>query len=450
MHTVILGAGISGLTAAYGLSRFSGEDYAVYEQQTRAGGYCQTVQQDGFCFDVVSHVLHFRSTEAEQLVRELVDGNLLRCKRSAWIYFRQRYIPYPFQLHLGFLPLPERLACLSGYYQAWVRRQLNGTLEARNFQQWIDRYLGEGIARHFMVPYNRKLWRCEPAQLGVDWVRPFVPSASGWDVLASALPRHVSDAGYNAYFYYPSHGGIQALIDSLETRIAPVHLNHRAVQIDLDQKTVLFENGHQVGYERLLSTVPLKKLAQLAIGLPADLRRDAEQLRSTSLLNLTFGVRSPLPHSFHWLYFPEPEYPFFRIVFPSNLCPGLAPENGSVISVEISGPDPSQSEQLEATVREQLVKLGLVRQPADFQVAARYYFEHAYPIHDHGRPERVSRLQSFFRSKGIWSFGRFGGWRYSSIDDNIVEALQAVREATEAIPARRAAYRTAAAGAGGA
>src|SRR3990172_1703397 len=156
MQTVILGAGISGLTAAYALSRLSGEDYGIYEQQSHSGGYCRTVRQDGFSFDVVSHVLHFRSPVAEQLVRELVDGNLVRCQRSAWIYFRGRYIPYPFQLHLGYLPLPERLACLSGYGQAWLRRRLNGTSEALNFQQWIEHYLGDGIARQFMTPYNRK------------------------------------------------------------------------------------------------------------------------------------------------------------------------------------------------------------------------------------------------------------------------------------------------------
>ena len=450
MQTVILGAGISGLTAADALSRLSGEDYGIYEQQSHSGGYCRTVRQDGFSFDVVSHVLHFRSPEAEQLVRELVDGNLVRCQRSAWIYFRQRYIPYPFQLHLGYLPLPERFACLSGYGQAWLRRRrngTNGTSEALNFQQWIERYLGDGIARQFMTPYNRKLWGRELTQLDVDWIRPFVPNASPWDVLASAVPRHVNNHGYNAYFYYPERGGIQALIDSLETRVEPVHLNHRAVQIDLARKTVRFENGHEAGYERLLSTMPLKKLAQLSLGVPAALQHDAEQLHSTSLLSLTFGVRTPLPHSYHWLYFPEPEYPFFRIVFPSNICPNLAPENGSVISVEISQPDPNRLEQLETTVREQLVKLGFVRQSSDIQLTARHCFEHAYPVHDHGREGRVARLLQFFQSQGVWSFGRFGGWRYCSIDDNIVEALGTVREATASIPAAHPRYRTAAAGA---
>ncbi|MBI4464973.1 MAG: FAD-dependent oxidoreductase [Acidobacteria bacterium] len=447
MRTVVLGAGVSGLAAAYGLSRIPGETYSIYEQQSRSGGYCQSQRVAGFTYDIVSHVLHFRTQEAEDLVRELLGEDLRQSKRSAWIYFRGRYIPYPFQTHLGFLPLSERTSCLTGYWRAWLNRRRNGLSEPKNFEEWVRLYLGDGIARHFMFPYNTKLWGKAPAELSVDWLRPFVPRTSWQEVMGNLLTKSVSEVGYNACFYYPKAGGIQALVDRLESRIAPVRLDHQAVEVNLDRKVVRFQNGQEARYDSLISTIPLKVLALRSTGLPEDLRQEAKELHSTSLLSLSYCVRRPLPHSFHWLYFPEPQYPFFRIVFPSNISPSAAPQNASVISVEISQPDKTRLDELEAATRKHLVELGFVRDEADIGYAARHYFDHAYPVHDLGRQARVSRLVESFKSRDVWTIGRFGAWRYSSIDDAIAEGLCAAQEAVATVPAR-ARRLTRAAGAG--
>jgi len=239
-------------------------------------------------------------------------------------------------------------------------------------------------------------------------------------------------------------GGIQALVDRLEARIAPVRVNHQAVEVNLDRKAVRFQNGQEERYDSLISTIPLKVLALRSTGLPDDIRREARELHSTSLLSLIYCVRHPLPHSFHWLYFPEPQYPFFRIVFPSNICPSLSPENTSVISVEISQPDKARLDDLEAATRKHLIELGFLRDEADICYAARHYFDHAYPVHDLDRQACVSHLVEFFKSRDVWTIGRFGAWRYSSIDDAIAEALCAAQEAVAA-GARRL---TRAAGAG--
>jgi protoporphyrinogen oxidase len=211
LHTVILGTGISGLTAAYALSGVREVTSSVYEQDSVAGGLCRTHKQDGFAFDAVSHVLHFRSAEAEQLVRTILDGNLSRHERKATIYFRERHVPYPFQTHLGFLPFRERLSCLLGYLGSRIARWNGRAPDVANFEEWINRHFGRGIARHFMTPYNTKLWGVPPREMSADWVRPFVPTMSVSQVLQS-LNRRTSNPGYNSSFLYPQRGGIQELL----------------------------------------------------------------------------------------------------------------------------------------------------------------------------------------------------------------------------------------------
>jgi protoporphyrinogen oxidase len=170
----------------------------------------------------------------------------------------------------------------------------------------------------------------------------------------------------------------------------------------------------------------LPSLIQRVKGVPEELRQEVTGLHWTSLLNLTYCLRRPLPRPFHWVYFPEAEFPFFRLVFPSNISKDLAPEGGGLISAEISNPQPGQEEALEKHVQACLLKLGWIEKAQDVARVVRNQFPYAYPIHDLERGERVRRLLDFLQTKQVWSIGRFGAWRYSSMDDAITEALQIV------------------------
>lgn len=425
MHTVILGAGISGLSAAYALQQISPRSYSLYEQAPAVGGLCRTQKVDGYQFDAVSHVLHFRSEETKSLVQNIVGEELVRQERSAWIYFQRNYVPYPFQTHLNALPSGAKLDCLSGYLKAWAKRKFSGAREPNNFDEWVEQNFGAGIARHFMRPYNRKLWGVEPERLSLDWIRPFVPQTQLRQVISNVLSsRNHHEVGYNPWFFYLAHGGIQTVCEAFRSRLTDVHMNQEATEIDMDNRTVLFHSGDRVTYDRLISTIPLPNLVKRAKVIPEKVKQDVSGLRWTSLLNLTYCLRRPLLRPFHWVYFPEDEFPFFRLVFPSNISAELAPQDSGLIAAEISNPEPGKEEVLEQQVRACLLRLGWIEKPEDIVRVARNFFPYAYPVHDLERGERVRRLLHYLQTRGIWSIGRFGAWHYSSMDDAITEAFQ--------------------------
>jgi protoporphyrinogen oxidase len=430
--TVVLGAGISGLTAAYELNRLGCKESCVYEQNSSAGGLCRAVERDGFKFDVVSHVLHFRSQEARQLVDTVLDSNMFEVQRSAWVYFRRSYVPYPFQNHLGFLPLAERVSCLMGYWRAWFSRQINGNYRSENFEDWIRQHFGTGIARHFMTPYNTALWGLSPREMSPDWVSPFVPASNLRQIMAGLLFKRSENYGYNSSFYYPRCGGMQSLVDGFSSRIPRVLLNKRATRIDLDAGTVFLQDGETVHYERLISTIPLNLLIDISTGVPEGIRCAASKLRCTTLLNLTYCLRRPLPIPYHWVYFPESEFPFFRLVFPSNVSSDLAPSGCSIVSAEISNPEITRQEELQQRVADCLMQLGIVEKTSHIAFVESNTLTHAYPIHDLGREACVRSLREYLLTKRVWSIGRFGSWHYSSIDDAIVQGLKTARECVTA------------------
>ncbi len=428
VRTLILGAGISGLSAALALSEDSDQDHAIYEQGSAAGGLCQSISKEGFQIEKVTHVLHFRSVEAQAVVERLLGGELDQIERSAWIRFSGRYVPYPFQTHLGFLPLAQKVSCFAQFWEPWVSTKFNGTENSQNFEEWIHAHFGRGIAKHFMIPYNTKLWGTEPREMSVDWVQQFVPATSMRRVMAGFFRKRTNEVGYNPNFLYPRSRGIQSLVDAFKARVRRLVFNKKAHRVDLQNKTVSFHDGEVVSYDRLISSIPLTNLIFQASGVPDELRHDAQMLRSTSLLSITCCLRRPLPHSYHWVYFPEPKYPFFRLVFPTNISPSLAPRNSSMISAEISNPDMKHELGLENRIKVLLLDLGFLEHPSDVIMTVKNFIEHAYPVHDLGREIRVAKLLDFLRSKDVWSIGRFGSWHYSSLGDAISQAFETVRE----------------------
>ncbi|CAN0925276.1 Protoporphyrinogen oxidase 2 [Linum grandiflorum] len=83
----VVGAGISGLAAAYKL-KSNGYDVTVFEAEERAGGKLRSVSQDGFIWDEGANTM----TESDMEVTTLLDELGLRKKQQFPISQKKRYI----------------------------------------------------------------------------------------------------------------------------------------------------------------------------------------------------------------------------------------------------------------------------------------------------------------------------------------------------------------------
>jgi len=66
-------------------------------------------------------------------------------------------VPYPFQNNISMLPKDDQVMCLEGMIDASMESRVANT-KPKNFDEWIMRNVGEGIANIFMRPYNYKVW----------------------------------------------------------------------------------------------------------------------------------------------------------------------------------------------------------------------------------------------------------------------------------------------------
>ncbi len=185
---VILGGGLCGLSTALHLSE-AGVNWLLLEREDRVGGHARTDETRGFHFDKTGHWLHLRDPGIQKLVGELLPGELTRVERKARIFSHGVLTRYPFQANLHGLPPSIIAECLIEFLRAAERRK--SASAPANFEEFCQQSFGAGISRHFMIPYNQKLWGRTRARSPASGARASCPSPSSrtWSAGPSAMCR---------------------------------------------------------------------------------------------------------------------------------------------------------------------------------------------------------------------------------------------------------------------
>jgi protoporphyrinogen oxidase len=198
------------------------------------------------------------------------------------------------------------------------------------------------------------------------------------------------------------------------------------MEVDTKRRRALFrrrEDGEvrTEHYESLVSTIPVPELLRRCSDMPAHLKEAAEGLRWVSVYNLNLAVAREQVSDKHWLYFPEHEYPFYRIGFPMNFSPALGRDGCSSMYVEISH-KPSEHHSLDeilASARAGMERASILRPDDEIVVADVKDLHYAYVYFDRHRARVLPAILGELERRGIYSIGRYGAWEHTSMEDAI-------------------------------
>jgi len=425
---IIIGAGLTGLSAAYHLEKQGIDDIVLLEHNQQPGGLLRTVRSKGFTFDYTGHFIHVNNTEFLSFLNEIcnLQRDFDHITRSSGVLTHQRINPYPFQMNLYGLPPAVIAECITGF----VERKKH-IKQPKTFLAWVEKHFGSGISKHFFEPFQQKILSYDLEKIEPSWTGRFVPKTDLKTMVHNALtPPEQRPVGYNSSFYYPSQGGIDSIITALTGAIkTPIQTQHSVTHIDTKRKVVSCSNGATFTYKHLITTMPLNTLmSSLAKTSDSTLPEQANKLICNSVMNVNLGIAKEDVGNHHWLYVPDPHIPFYRLGFWSNIHKGMAPQGTNSLYAEFSfmpGQDTSELVQQKIETTKTFLKKMYDFEEQDIITEQNLTLHNAYVIHDAWRKKHLSRILSQLENEQIISTGRFGGWNYSSMQEAVLYGKQA-------------------------
>jgi len=436
--TLIIGGGLAGLSAAKCLEGKA--DYLIAERENRPGGLAVTVKKGGFRFDYSGHLLHLRWPETSRFILDALAGNCARIKRDARVFAHKSWTPYPFQANLSGMPARVKSECVAGFLKAYSTTLHPSSLiphpsrlQPEVFTRWTRRVFGEGISRHFMLPYNAKLWQYPLERLTTEWCAPFVPVPKPEEVIEGAYGKRTEGFGYNTVFHYPKRGGIGALATALALKLRGLRLGLEVESVNLKKREAAIRHFGTVSFRRLINTSPLNEFIAGTQDAPERIKKAAAGLRHNTVYVLNLGARG-VKSAMHWGYFPEKRFPFYRAGIATNFSNHLAPAGCSTFYIEIATDGRALDlASAEAEVIRGLQACGLIRSAGQLAEKLWLKIPCAYVIYNRERAKALPLIFDWLKSNKTQSIGRYGAWKYSFMEESVKEGLEAAEQIIDGV-----------------
>jgi protoporphyrinogen oxidase len=411
---LIIGAGPCGLACARELERLGHTNWLILERSEHPGGLASSVRDGaGFTWDLGGHVVFSHFGEFDALLEQVMNGDVLHHERSSYIRFGERWVPYPFQHNLRYLPDEVREECLAGL------RQASGANGDADFAGWMHSVFGPGITRHFMEPYNSKVWATRLEEMSSDWIAERVAVVDYQRALRNVREgRDDMGWGPNNTFAFPAEGGTGEIYRRLAGQLSDrIRYGSEAVAIDPEGGRVQVAGGEE-HYDALVSTMPLDQLVASVTGCPDELRSAASALRHNGVYMVGVGYELPRADEKSWMYFPAADVPFYRVTNFAKYAAANVPGGDTsrycsfMTETAFSENRPVPRDGLEERVESALRGVGLAAGRPEVASVHVERIEYAYPVPTLGRDAALRAIQPWLMERRIFSRGRFGSWRY--------------------------------------
>ncbi len=403
---LILGAGCSGLAFA---NHLKGSEYIIMEKNNTGGGYCRTFKKSNYIWDFAGHFFHFATPYWKNFFKSRIDENeFVTVKKNTKIYYKSLLIDYPFQKNIHQLPKEELIDCL---YDLCNRESV---FNEKTFEGMLYKKFGRSISDKFLIPYNEKLYACNLNNLDANSMGRFFPYADITEIISNM--KKPANNSYNDFFMYPKNGAevfVQALMKDLSRK--KLFFNQECRKIDLRKKVVYSENL-EIHYKKLINTIPLKYFIDL---FDNDYVSKDLSCNKVLVLNMGFDKKSDFK-DIHWMYFPDKDINFYRIGFYDNILnqPHLS------LYVEIGYKEDATIDveyQINLTLKN-LKKVGIIDEDFHLMEFKACIMRPAYVHISEQSRNMVNDIKTFLAEQNVYTIGRYGGWKYCSIEDCLIEA----------------------------
>lgn len=370
---LILGGGISGLTAAYLLAKNKNAQIYILEKEKSFGGLCRTITEKKHQYDLGSHRIHMDIDKSiQQIIHELCGEELLFLKRESKLVLKNHYLPYPinsakFFLILGLL---ESTRCSLSLFISRINLLFKKN-KLDNYESYLKAKAGNRAYELFYKPYAVKTWGCAPNMLSLSVVKKRISMLRPLDFLRYLLFSRHRKKMDNYYFGYPLQG-----IGTIPNNLIKVLENSnnvklfsgvKLIRIVKNEKQVWFKKRNKNNvwrFDKIISTVPLTELIKF---FPSSdqLNKIVDRFQWRHLKMVYLNLSNKPQIRGETFYFPERKFIFGRVSIPQRFSTKMGHQKNwtYVCEIPFSPGDPIckfKDQDLFRTCSEDLIKAGLI------------------------------------------------------------------------------------------
>lgn len=402
MKYLILGAGPSGLTLANRLKQMGETSFFVLEKEKEAGGLCRSAQVDGSPFDIGGgHFLDVRRPKVNEFLFQFMpEEEWDKFDRDSRIAVNGDVISHPIEANIWQMKLENQVEYLKSIAVAGCNLKEEMPQE---FVSWIYWKLGDKIAENYMIPYNQKMFGEDLNQLGTYWLEK-LPNVSFEETLLSCLTKKAygEQPGHAQFFYPKKYGYGELWLRMAEEIKGQIKYDASVHAIDFDTNTVTTKEGETYSADVIISTIPWMEFAKIT-GMPQELKEKIGHLKYSSVQTAYFPDN--LDTEAQWVYYPDPELSYHRILVRHNFC------NGS---------------------KGYWMECNSTRVDETTESTFQYMNQYAYPLNTIGKPEIMKELLEWAKTRRVYGLGRWGEHQHYNSDLVVELALKMAEELNSA------------------
>ncbi len=433
-YTVIVGAGVAGLTAA-GMLQDQGRQVVLLEAADQVGGLCRSYTLDSVVFDLGPHLfLANPAIESHRFILDLLKPEpVVRNPFHFAIQARGRYWIMP--LNLPDIALHYPWAYKKEAILAHLGRGGAGSADSRSVRAMMEAKSGPSFYRDVFGPFIARKTGMPGSDLHRDWSERVDRDVRNRKVPFSGLTERVSlgdklKATFFPQYHYPLRG-FGAIAERLWRRFSEAGgrtvLSCGALSLEVrDGRVAEVRCGEEsFAVESLVWTASINELNRLLGGPARKLH-----FRDNYIVLLTYGRQGRPRRPFAYTYHTDPGLVFNRLYYADNLLGGQAPAECEGLCAEIlaeEGPAPRDDRALVEAACAGVEALGLhprgrLRQSMVLHLAD------CMPVYGLDYEERMR--EAFTRVHGIanlFSVGRRGGYFFCQTPSAVEQGMKMAR-----------------------
>jgi len=376
----------------------------------------QTLNIDTYRFEVGGG--HWIFGANEEILNFINSLSLTKnYERKSAVYFPDfnLYVPYPIQNYLFYLPKEIKEDALREIIS------LESNKSVTTMAEWLEVNFGKTLCELFFFPFHELYTAGLYTKISPqDSFK--TPINKG--LILKGAKRENHPVGYNATFVYPLNG-LNDLINQMAKK-SKINYNKKVIKINIKNKEILFNDGSEVKYDVLISTLPLNKVIEMT-----GIKLDSDVLPYTSVLVVNIGaIKGNKCPNYHWLYIPKNKSGFHRVGFYSNVDSSFLPmssrENNERVSLYVEkafrgGCKPSDKEikTLCDNIIKELQGWGFINQA---EVVDPTWIEVAYTW-QYPNSKLKEKALKILRENQIYQTGRYGKWKFQGIAESIKDGI---------------------------